>query len=261
MSDSVIAALSAQGYQPIFLPETGLSPPDIYVFDKNQKKLVRYGPLSGYAREARRIVPKPHKTPSFGNVTTRALETTTTMSLMRRLMRLIGLGGAKVEASFHFAGDSRFRYEFREITVKAVDRHEVQPIVRELKFHNILDSLVTDGSVHLVLEYLYAKRIVMRLADGSDFDAHVTADVEKLVQAAASGRVHREGKGFLTFEAEGEEGAAFAYKALQVFLYDGKLDIGLGAKTLGEPADKEPAPYIPAPGEFLDVEEAQVQAS
>jgi hypothetical protein len=48
--------------------------------------------------------------------------------------------------------------------------------------------------------------------------------------------MRRDGTGFMTFTAEGN-GAAFAYKAFQIFRYNGNLDIGTHAKTLGSSAE------------------------
>jgi hypothetical protein len=158
-----------------------------------------------------------------------------------------------VSAGFRFASSARFRYEFRDVTSKLIERHQVQPLLRDLVFGNVLDSWISRGTVHIALEYLYAKRIILRHADGGAFDAETTAALDELVKVNSSAKMRRDGAGFITFTAEGD-GAAFAYKALQIFRYDGKLDIGIQAKTLGKKdTSAEPMGYVPAHGEFLDV--------
>jgi hypothetical protein len=133
VTDPVIATLSAQGYQPIFMPTAGLAPPDIYVFDKERHCLVRYGPLSGYVSGAESIVPTPHKSTDFGNATSSALDNEVTLGLLGRLMRVLGLGRRAINTGFHFAGGSRFRYEFRQVTSLIVERHKVRPLIAHLR--------------------------------------------------------------------------------------------------------------------------------
>jgi hypothetical protein len=151
------------------------------------------------------------------------------------VLRWLGLVGGDASAGFGFASNSRFRYEFRDVTSKLVERNEVQPLLRELVFGNVLDSWISGGTVHIVLAYLYTKRIILRHADGGAFEAETAAAIDELVKVNSSAKMRRDSTGFITFIAEGD-GAAFAYKALQIFRYDGKLDIGIQAKTLGEKA-------------------------
>jgi hypothetical protein len=138
--------------------------------------------------------------------------------MLRRLMMALGFGKGKIEAGFHFAGGSRFRYEFRRVTSVIVERHEVQPLIARLTFDSILDEWVRLGTVHVALEYLFAKTIVLRHAENSAFDAQTKAEIDQLVKMSGLTKVSRDGKGFVTFETD-DDGAAFAYKAYQILVW------------------------------------------
>ncbi len=49
MSDSLVKLLNQSGYQPVFLPQSGIIPPELYNYD--QHRLIRRGALVNYIPE------------------------------------------------------------------------------------------------------------------------------------------------------------------------------------------------------------------
>src|SRR5687767_4771808 len=48
MADALVELLNSLGYQPVFLPRTGLEPPELYNFIEDGRRLLRRGPLQAY---------------------------------------------------------------------------------------------------------------------------------------------------------------------------------------------------------------------
>ena len=46
--DKLVKLLNEYGYQPVFLPVTGLEPPELYNYASHPSRLVRRGPLTTY---------------------------------------------------------------------------------------------------------------------------------------------------------------------------------------------------------------------
>jgi hypothetical protein len=249
-----MSQLSAQGYQPVFVTVTGLVPPDVYVYVPERRALERWGALKDYAPKVAQVVPETQEGPNIGSTRTRSMDAKGMLNLLGRFMKCLGFGAGKVTGSFHFGGDARFRYEFKGITASVVTRSRLQPLIRNLAFHSSLDSLISQGDVHIALEYLYAQQIVLRQAEGKEFDASAKAEIEKLFGTEAAAKVGFDDAGYIVYDGAEKPPAAFAYKAMQLFRYDGKIEIGGHAKRMasGEEVDVF---FIPAEGEFLDVEE------
>jgi hypothetical protein len=258
MSDSVMSQLSAQGYQPVFIPVTSLVPPEVYVYVPKRRILERWGALKDYAPKVAEITPQTQIGPNLGNTSTRALDAKGMLNLLERVMKWLGLAG-KVTGSFHFAGNTRFRYEFKNITASVVTRSQLQPLIRNITFHGSLDSLIDPGYVHVALEYLYAKEITLRQAEGKAFDASAKAEIKKLFGAEASAKLKLDDTGYVIYDGKGRPPGAFAYKAMQLFHYDGKIEIGGQAIKLAPSEEVKESFYTPAEGEFLDVEEPKAR--
>ena len=47
MADALVRTLNAMGYQPVFLPRSGVQPPELYHYLRDQRRLVRIGSLAG----------------------------------------------------------------------------------------------------------------------------------------------------------------------------------------------------------------------
>ena len=259
MSDTVMAQLSSRGYQPVFLPmqSDGFLPPDVYVYVPEAKALERWGPLKDFEPKVDTIVPRTSVGPKIGTEATRAMSGNVAARFFQGIMKMLGLseGGAGVRLGF--AGSARFRYEFDGITSCYVERSKLIPLIGKTFFGAWVDSEINAGNVHVALEYLYARSIRIKEANGKAFDAAAQAELDKLAQTNLSGKVKREKNGYLTFSAEGPGGAAFAYKAMRVFRFDGDLVIGGHAKALSHEGESDAEtsfsePYVP--GAFLDVQ-------
>jgi hypothetical protein len=258
MNDPVMSQLSAQGYQPIFLPLPGISPPEIYVYLPQTRKLERHGPLSFFLPEANHFTPEERPGPDLGNMMTQTMDGKATVNFLGKILNWFGISG-DMNATFHFADNARFRYRFHDVTALVIERHNVDNLIRDLKFSGSLERHMVAGNVHIVLEYLYARKIELRHADGKNFDIATTAELDGLFNASASNKLERQKNGYISFKSQQGVGAAFAYKAKQIFRYDGKLEIGLQAKSLGNRRKGKELEnfYIPAHGEFLNVVNAE----
>ena len=258
MSDTVMAQLSSRGYQPVFLPmqSDGFVPPDVYVYVQEARALERWGPLKDFEPKVETIVPKKSVGPKIGTEATRAMSGNVAARFFQGIMKMLGLGAGGAGVHLGFAGNARFRYEFDGITSCYVERSKLIPLIGKTSLGAWVDSQINAGNVHVALEYLYARSIRIKEANGKQFDAVAQAEIDNLARANLSGKVKREKNGYLTFSADGPDGAAFAYKAMRVFRFEGDLVIGGHAKALGR-ADESDAetsfsdPYVP--GAFLDV--------
>jgi hypothetical protein len=248
MRDRLVALLNDLGFQPVFLPTTGLAPPDLYNHDRG--RLIRRGPLARYLK-ARIPPPRAGVLADIEHHHTSRKRLAEATKFLSNALRCIGVGAAKLSLSL--LGSEDLVFSFSEITTARVDPSDLDPLLQQLEVHAIPDEYVTGGALHIAYEYAYARRISLRRGDGKGFDAEIGARLPELFDLGVKGQVRVEDDTALSFTARDELPAAFGYKAGQLRLDRGKWSFypEVVSNARDEAGSVQQAPYLPVRGVVL----------
>lgn len=249
MRDRLVALLNDLGFQPVFLPTTGLEPPELYNHDRG--RLIRRGPLRRYLQAP---IPRPHVgvLPDIEHHHTSRKRVAEAANFLHNALRCIGVAPAKL--SLAFAGGGDLVFAFSEVTTARIDPSDLDPLLQRLEVHAIPDEYVTGGALHVAYEYVYARRVSLRREDGKGFGAELGVRLHEFFDLGANGRVQMDDTTALTFTASDQAPAAFGYKAGQLRLEHGKWSFypEIVSYARGEADDlAQAAPYLPARGVVL----------
>jgi hypothetical protein len=253
MADALVSVLNKDGYQPIFLPRTGLVPPDVMLYRRENRRIVRYGALASLASAAGKLKLHPSNVAPFEGRNTSGKDAAASLGLLGRVLQAIGLG-AVPKVDIGFASNQELVFAFHGVSSLGVTLLELRKILATVKLEGLPADRVDAGDAHIAYDYLYARQLVIKRADGQEFDLGVKGKVEEFFDVAAKGKVKQTSRLSITCEADGDNLPAFAYRAARLLRReDGGFDV-LGEQTrLAEGA--APAPYVPQRGVVLDVEE------
>jgi hypothetical protein len=214
MSDALVTMLNSYGYQPVFLPRTGLVPPELYNFAK--KRLVRRGEFARFFQKPVTFTPTKGKLADLQGKLASNKNYAAAVGFLQQALQVLGISGLpKIDLSF--AGSKEFIFAFSDVTYQAVDPAVLDTILQDLSIPlAIPDSYVQFGDLHISYEYAYAKTLTMSRSDGKSFDADVSGDVGAFINVGAKGRVELKSNCTVSFSSSSEEVAAFAYKAGQL---------------------------------------------
>ena len=244
MSDALVKTLNRLGYQAIFLPRTGLRPPEVYSFE--ERRLRRRGPLADFVTHSEPLPSKRSALADIEHEETTGKKTTAATSFLESALKCIGIASVpKVDLSF--ARDASLVFSFAAITSEAVDPSKIAPVLAGLALHGIPDDVIWDGHVYIAYEYLYAKHLKMRRADKQAFGNDVTGAIGAYVDVGAHGSVNVESENTITFASARGEVAAFAFKVARLQKREGGWDMSLTetARAVAGDADR---PWIPIRG-------------
>ena len=248
MRDRLVALLNDLGFQPVFIPITGLEPPELYNHDRG--RLIRRGPLKRYL-DVRIPRPSQGKLPDIEHHHTSRKRLADATKFLHNALQCIGVGSAKLSLSFLRSDDAVF--SFSEVTTARIDPSDLDPLLQRLAVHAIPDEYVAGGALHIAYEYVYAKRVSLRREDGKGFEAGLEGRLHEYFELGAKGRVWLEGGTELSFATTDDVPAAFGYKAGQLRLENGKWSFY--PEIIGNARDQEGstvrAPYLPARGVVL----------
>lgn len=248
MRDRLVALLNDLGYQPVFLPTTGLEPPELYNHDRG--RLIRRGPLKRYLKAR---IPPPHLgvLPDIEHHHTSRKRLADATRFLHNALRCIGVGPAKLSLSF--AGSEDLVFAFSEVTTARIDPSDLDPLLQQLEVHAIPDEYVTGGALHIAYEYVYARRVSLRRSDGKGFDAELGGRLHEFFDLGAKGKVQVDDNTALTFAASDETPAAFGYKAGQLRLDNGKWAFypEVVSNARDEAGTTVQSPYLPVRGVVL----------
>ncbi len=256
MADALVKLLNSFGYQPVFMPKTGIAPPEIYNFANG--RLIRRGHLSQYL--AKGIALPQNRRGKLGDIEykeTSGKKLSAATSFLENALKCIGVTSPpKIDLSF--AGGSDFVFSFSDVTYEGVDPAELDVVLNNLSTGAIPQEYVEGGRLHIAYEYAYANTLLMRRADKERFETNVAGvQIEAFINVGASGVVESQSETTVSFKnssANDNGAAAFAYKAGQLKLNDGKWaffpeEIMTGFLGEGDA-------YLPARGIVLKVQEA-----
>ena len=246
MRDRLVALLNDLGFQPVFLPTTGLEPPELYNHDRG--RLIRRGPLERYLKAP---IPRPHAgvLPDIEHHHTSRKRLGEATKFLHNALRCIGVAAPRLSLSF--LGSEDLVFAFSEVTTARIDPADLDPLLQQLEVHAIPDEYVTGGALHIAYEYAYARQILLRREDGHGFAARIGGRLHEFFDLGGKGKVRVKDDTALVFSASDEAPAAFGYKAGQLRLDHDKWAFypEIIDSARGE-ADVQ-APYLPARGVVL----------
>ena len=255
MTDQLVELLNEYGYQPVFLPKTGIVPPELYSFADH--KLIRLGALSAYFSEPVTFQPKNGKLGNIEGKITSGKSGHAAIGFLQNALAVLGLGNLpKIDLSF--AGTEEFGFAFTNVTYQAVDPAVLGPMLQSLKMDlYIPDEYVEADAMHIAYEYAYATSLKMIRADHREFSVNVSGGIGQYVDLGVGGKTEVTGNSAVSFSGSDTNLAAFAYKA-------GRLH-KRGTRWTFEPevvqkglVEGPPAPYLPAPTRVLRLEDISI---
>ena len=211
MSDALVNLLNSFGYQPVFLPRTGVVPPELYNYADH--KLIRRGALARYVKDPVVFEPTTGMLGSIEGQITSGKKLDAAVGFLRNALAVLGLGSLpKIDLSF--TGSHDFVFAFSNVTYQSVDPAVLDAILQGLKMPlAIPDEYVNSGAMHIAYEYVYASTLTMRRLDGRSFSSDVSGNVGEYVDAGINAKVQVSGNSTVSFLTRDEKVAAFAYKA------------------------------------------------
>jgi len=246
MRDRLVALLNDLGFQPVFLPTTGLEPPELYNHDRG--RLIRRGPLRRYLRAP---IPRPHAgvLPDIEHHHSSRKHLAESTKFLHNALRCIGIAAPKLSLSV--LGSHDLVFAFSEVTTARIDPADLDPLLQALEVHAIPDEYVRGGALHIAYEYVYARQVLLRRDDGHGFDAAIGSRLHEFFDLGGKGRVRVEAGTALVFSASDEAPAAFGYKAGQLRLENAKWAFYPEIISIERDGSSLQTPYLPARGVVL----------
>jgi hypothetical protein len=250
MSDVLVRALNGLGYQPVFLPRTGLEPPEIYHLSK--KGLVRHGPLADCLPPGTSF---KHTTGALGDIEykyTSAKSHSGACTFLGNALRCIGISSIpKIDLSF--SGTNELSFAFSGVTYDSVDPTKIGPLLVDFRAAAIPMDYVESGLLHIAYEYAFAKSVLLSRSDNREFAEDISGRVGEFIDLGTRGKVRVESRTTLSFAGAGGDVAAFAYKAGRLEKTGERWTFRPEDVQRGAPAGSE-RPWLAAPGVVLSVD-------
>lgn len=211
MADKLVQVLNSYGYQPVFLPKTGIVPPELYNFANH--KLIRLGALTAYFQEPVKFEPT---TGALGNIegkVTSGKKTDLAVGFLKDALAVLGLGSLP-KINLSFAGSNDFSFAFTDVTYRAVDPAVLGATLQGLTMPPAIpDDYIKADAMHIAYEYAYATGLTMSRSDHQEFSANVSGNIAQYVDVGVGGKVEVTGNSTVSFSTTDKNVAAFAYKA------------------------------------------------
>jgi hypothetical protein len=252
MGDAFVRLLNGYGYQPVFLPRTGLVPPELYDFVR--PRLVRRGPLSDYIKE---VAGFPVSSGELGNLDgklTSGKNFGAAVDFLKQALAMLGIDAIpKVDLSF--TGAKEFVFSFSDVKFQEVNPSKLDQVLQSLKTPPAIpDEYVDKGGLHIIYQYAYASTLRMSRADGRKFDTDISGNVGNYIDVGAKATVESQANTVISFSGKNGKVAAFAYKAGQLrriesmrWTFAPEVIKREGEPSKTAPSDMVPI-YIPTPG-------------
>jgi len=248
MSDSLVKLLNKSGYQPVFLPQSGILPPDLYNFANH--RLIRRGALVNYIPEIASLPLSKRSMADIEGKQTSAKNFNAAVDFLSSALSVLGISSIpKIDLSF--TGARQLSFAFTDIRVQAFDPAAIDPLLQKLKTPPAIpEAYVTEGALHIAYEYLYSSKLLMSRSDGGSFAVDVKGDIGSYINLGGKGKVEWKSENTISFSGAASQPAAFAYKA-------GRLQ-RVGSVWTFEPEviakGVAPENYVPARGVVLKAE-------
>ena len=250
MADALVELLNSLGYQPVFLPRTGVVPPELYNLANG--RLVRRGPLKDYLPAVASLLPTEGQLANIAYRKTTKKRLKGATAFLERALKCIGIASVpKLDLSF--AATSELSFAFADVSYASVDPSRLDPLLKDLATGAIPAAYVEEG-LHIAYEYMYARRLLMSRADGSSFDEDISGKIGGFVDLGVAGSVSVESTTTISFESHDRRSVAFAYKAGRLEQENGKWSFYPEEVLRGIEGDTS-LPYVIEPGRVLELDE------
>ncbi len=215
MADQFVETLNDYGYQPVFLPHTGYTPPDLYTFAEHN--LVRHGSLKAYLSGATSLPTQKGDLANIEGKVTSKKEFGAALGFLTKALSVLGIGSLP-KLDLKFAGTNEFAFALTGLSYVAVDPTDIESIMQNLKIPAAIpDNYIPDGLVHIAYEYAYATAIRMSRADGKKFTTDISGSIGSWIDIGLNANVEVSANTTISFSSkDSTKLAAFAYKAGQV---------------------------------------------
>jgi hypothetical protein len=209
-SDPLVKLLNRYGYQAVFLPRTGMTPPDLYTYVKPSLK--RRGPLSDYMDTAQLPVSKGSLS-NFEGQQTGGKHFQAAADFLKAALQILGIGSVP-KVDLKFAGASQFVFSFANVTYLSIDPSKIDKVLQNLKVPlAIPDDRVETGALHIAYEYAYSTTLRMSRADRQAFDVDVSGKIADFIDVGTGAKAESEANTVISFSTPDLQPAAFAYRA------------------------------------------------
>jgi hypothetical protein len=257
MADALVEMLNSYGFQPVFLPMTGLEPPDVYTYRKgalgSPGKLILVGDLSKYSAAVSQLQIETGQYADIEGKHTSSKHASASVSFLKEALACIGIT-AVPKLSLDFTGSNTLVFSFTGVTFKGVQPAALHDILPDLTFGAIPETDITSGNLHIAYQYLYARKLHLQRADSHSFSTNVSGKVAEFIDLGQSGKVEVANETTMSFEPTEKVSAAFAYMAGQIVRNNatGKLEFKTGMVKLGPAeATEQVEAFIPHRGHVL----------
>lgn len=252
MADALVKALNKLGYQPVFLPRTGVKPPEVYHYLRDGARLVRIGELLNFLPAAGKLEPTEGQLGDINYSYTSGKKLDAAVSFLEQALKCIGID-AVPKIDLGFTGAKEFSFAFTDVHYLSVDPARLYPLIKDLSTKGMPEEYVREGRLHLAYEYAYARELVMARGDRKAFDNDIRGQVGAYFDVGAKGSVSVASATTISFKNAGNTAVAFAYKAGQLMQENGSW-VFYPEEVNRNGLVEEREPYVPQRAVVLSVE-------
>jgi len=251
MADALVELLNSLGYQPVYLPRSGITPPELYNYNHSERRLTRRGPLRDYLPAASQLTPTTGALADITHKESSGKRMKAAVSFLDRALKCLGIP-AVPKLDLSFVRDSDVVFSFTDVTYRAVDPSRLDAVVRDLALGAIPASYA-DDDLHIAYEYAYARGVSMRRADARSFDSSLLGNLGAYLDLGPSGAIKVDSETTISFTSRNASSAAFAYKAGRLEQVDGRWEFFPEEVTRG--LEDQKTSFLVEAGIVLDVVE------
>ena len=221
MADALVRELNRLGYQPVFLPRTGVTPPELFNYVRRQRRLVRRGALKEYLPAAADLATTSGQLADIEYRYTSEKGLDASVGFLANALKCIGID-AVPKIDLGFSGTKDFSFAFTGVTYQSVDPAVLDPVLRGMTTTGIPQEYVQTGQLHIAYEYAYAQELLMSRADRKSFREDISGNVGAYLNLGVKGSVSMASSSTISFKGSTDAAAAFAYKAGRLQEEDGQ---------------------------------------
>jgi hypothetical protein len=250
MADALVVELNRRGYQLMFLPRTGLKPPELYNWARSRRRLVRRAHLSEYLPRGTNLSLSWSKGPDIEQRATSSKNLAAGLSFLTKALACIGIDGVPT-LDLSFVGKTDLSFRFTGVTIASFEG--MDRLLRQgLTLDAIPAEYVAEGELHVAYEYLYADALLLSRSDQRAFEHDVAASLNAYVNLGGKGKAELRSSTTLSFSSTSGERVAFASKFGQLQRRDSQWFFYPEEGKLGPEGQRRL--QIPARGAVLDVD-------
>jgi hypothetical protein len=252
MADALVRELNRLGYQPVFLPRTGVKPPELYAYVREQNRLVRHGALAEFISEVSQLKPDEGQLGNISYKYTSEKKLDAAVSFLENALKCIGIS-AVPKIDLGFAGSKDFSFAFTDVTYLSVDPARLGKLIDKLDTAGLPQQYIEEGRLHVAYEYAYARELLMSRGDKKAFSHDISGAVGSYLDLGLEGSVSVASASTISFKNAAGRSAAFAYKAGRLAREDGRWVL-FPEEVFHKGLVEERSPYVPQPAVVLTVQ-------